>query len=141
MNYTNLAIAIMGMAVLWHVTATIMIYQALRKRSYKVSFLLLRLLAPKYASQYRKITKEETGKTGRAAGTAKSDWVACGRPYSGRSRPEHVETESIGRCCLLDVVGREDERGVQLFPKHQSAGEMDGIQGLDDGWHGKCRTA
>ena len=52
------------MAAAWHVTATIMIYEALRKRSIQVSFMLLRLLAPKYASQYREITRKETGRTG-----------------------------------------------------------------------------
>jgi hypothetical protein len=35
-----------------------------RTTGLKVSFVLLRLLAPKYASQYRQITREETGKTG-----------------------------------------------------------------------------
>lgn len=64
MNYTNLALSILVVAVIWHVTATMMIYEALRKRSLKVSFILLRLLAPKYASQYREITRKETGKTG-----------------------------------------------------------------------------
>lgn len=64
MNFTILATSVMAAAVTWHVVATIMIYQALQNRSVKVSFLLLRLMAPKYASQYRKMTKEETGKTG-----------------------------------------------------------------------------
>jgi hypothetical protein len=63
-NYTDLALTIMPVAVIWHVTATIMIYEALRKRGVKVSFILLRLLAPKYASQYREITRKETGRTG-----------------------------------------------------------------------------
>jgi hypothetical protein len=64
MNYTILAASIIAVAAAWHVTATIMIYEALRKRSVKASFMLLRLLAPNYASQYREITRMETGRTG-----------------------------------------------------------------------------
>ena len=64
MNYTILAASIGAVAVIWHVTATLMIYDALRKRGLKVSFIFLRLLAPKYASQYSEITRKETGTTG-----------------------------------------------------------------------------
>ena len=64
MNYTFLAASIVAIAVIWHVAATMMIYEALRKRNLKVSFIFLRLLAPKYASQYRETTRKETGKTG-----------------------------------------------------------------------------
>jgi hypothetical protein len=56
--------AICAAAVIWHITATILIYEALRKRNVKVSFLFLKFLAPKYASQYKEITRKETGKTG-----------------------------------------------------------------------------
>jgi hypothetical protein len=64
MNYTILASCLITMAAAWHITATIMIYEALRKRGLKVSFIFLRLLAPKYASQYKEITRKETGRTG-----------------------------------------------------------------------------
>ena len=64
MNLIDLALSVGVVAVIWHVTTTIMIYEALRKRSFKVSFILLRLLGPKYASQYREITRQETGRTG-----------------------------------------------------------------------------
>jgi len=64
MNYTIFAASIGAAAVIWHITATLMIYESLRKRSLKVSFLFLRFLAPKYASQYREVTRKETGKTG-----------------------------------------------------------------------------
>jgi len=58
-------IAVIGaVAVIWHVTTTILIYEALRKRNLKVSFLFLRLMGPKYASQYREVTRRETGRTG-----------------------------------------------------------------------------
>jgi hypothetical protein len=64
MNYIFLAASVVAIAVIWHVVATMMIYEALRKRGLKVSFVFLRLLAPKYASQYREITRKETGTTG-----------------------------------------------------------------------------
>ena len=63
-NYTILAASIGAVAVTWHIAATIMIYEALRKRGRKLSFIFLRLLAPKYASDYKEITRKETGKTG-----------------------------------------------------------------------------
>jgi hypothetical protein len=61
---TLLAASIVATAVTWHLVVTMMIYEALRKRGFKVSFIFLRLMAPKYASQYREITRKETGKTG-----------------------------------------------------------------------------
>ena len=64
MNFTYLFTFILGAAVIWHVTTTILIYDALQKRNFKMNFLLWRLLAPKYASQYREITRKETGRTG-----------------------------------------------------------------------------
>jgi hypothetical protein len=64
MNYTFLAASIDAIAVTWHIVVTMMIYEALRKRGLKVSFIFLRLLAPKYVSQYRETTRKETGKTG-----------------------------------------------------------------------------
>ena len=64
MNYTILAASICAVAVAWHVTATIMIYDALRKRGRKVSFIFLRLMAPRYASDYKEITRKEAGRTG-----------------------------------------------------------------------------
>ncbi len=64
MNYTIVAASIGVVAVAWHVTATIMIYEALRKRGRKVSFILLRLMAPKYAYDYKEVIRQETGKTG-----------------------------------------------------------------------------
>ena len=48
----------------WHVAATIMIYDQLRRRGQKVSFIWLRVLGPAYASRYREVTKQETGHVG-----------------------------------------------------------------------------
>ena len=56
------SIAVCG--VIWHVVTTILIYNDLRQRNQPVSFILLRLMSPWYASRYREITRTETGKTG-----------------------------------------------------------------------------
>jgi ABC-type transport system involved in cytochrome c biogenesis permease component len=61
------ATLIMGAAVLaalWSVVASILVYENLRRRGQKVSFFWLRVLAPWYVFQYKKITKAETGKVG-----------------------------------------------------------------------------
>lgn len=59
-----LLIAIGVVAVVWYVVTTILIYEALRRRGEKVNFLILRMFAPVYAEQYKKYTREETGKVG-----------------------------------------------------------------------------
>lgn len=64
MNLAILLPFIGAMAVVWHFVTTILINEALRKRNLKVSFIFLRFLAPKYASQYREITRREMGRTG-----------------------------------------------------------------------------
>jgi len=57
--------AILAMAcVIWNVATSIVIYENLRRRGIRVSFLWLRLMAPFYAHRYRKITREEIGRTG-----------------------------------------------------------------------------
>jgi len=50
-------------AVVFTVTS-ILIFAALDRRGVKTNFLLIRFLIPKYAHQYKAITKQETGKTG-----------------------------------------------------------------------------
>jgi len=64
MDLTVTCATIAVVAVVWHVTTAILIYEALRKRNVKVSFLFLRFLALKYARQYKEITLRETGKVG-----------------------------------------------------------------------------
>ena len=67
MNYTSYASVLLGLAVLaalYHVVATVLIYENLRRRGLPVSFLWLRLFAPKYASQYKRLTLKESGHTG-----------------------------------------------------------------------------
>ena len=51
-------------AVVYHIVTTLMIYDNLRRRGIPVSFIWLRALGPKYAGQYRQITKKESGHTG-----------------------------------------------------------------------------
>ncbi len=50
--------------VLIFVVVSILIMSELQKRDIKINFFLMRLLLPKYAHQYKKITKKETGKVG-----------------------------------------------------------------------------
>lgn len=64
MNLVTLFLAIMIAAVVWHVTATVLIYRYLRDRGMDVSFVFLRVLILKYVAQYREITKRESGKVG-----------------------------------------------------------------------------
>lgn len=57
----------MGLAIMFvglFVVFSIMIVNEVSKRGVKINFFLLRLYIIKYIHQYRKITKEETGKIG-----------------------------------------------------------------------------
>jgi len=60
----QILIIVAVVAAFYHVAATMLIYGNLRRRGMPVSFLWLRLFAPKYASQYKSLTTRETGKTG-----------------------------------------------------------------------------
>jgi len=51
-------------AAAWHIAATIAIFDDLRRRGRRPSFLLLRLYAPTYARDYRRLSLAETGRTG-----------------------------------------------------------------------------
>ena len=64
MMLINVFIIIGALSVIWNISTTIIIYEDLRRRNVKVNFLLLRLFAPKYATQYRLITLKENGKIG-----------------------------------------------------------------------------
>ena len=52
------------MCVLWGVVSIIVIASYLSKHGIKISILFLRALALRYLSQYHKISKRESGKTG-----------------------------------------------------------------------------
>jgi len=57
-------IGIVLLAAAWNVATSLLIYDALKKRGRDPSFILLRLYAPAYACEYRKLTVAETGRTG-----------------------------------------------------------------------------
>ena len=58
--FLGLAVTFIGLFVVF----SIMIVNEVSKRGVKINFFLLRLYIIKYIHQYRKITKEETGKVG-----------------------------------------------------------------------------
>jgi hypothetical protein len=66
MIVSNILFAIAIASVLWGVASAVMIAGALQKRGIKVNWIFLRLLIlSKYLGQYRDITRQETGRTGR----------------------------------------------------------------------------
>jgi len=64
MNLFEILLAMGVLCGFWNVAMSIAIYGSLQKRGVPVSFLWLRLMAPKYAFQYKEITRTETGKVG-----------------------------------------------------------------------------
>ena len=58
--FLALAIVFVGLFVIF----SIMIVNEVSKRGVKINFFLLRLYIIKYIHQYRKLTKQETGKVG-----------------------------------------------------------------------------
>ena len=57
-------VGLLMVCAVWAVTASVLIAKDLEKRGIPVSFFSLRLMILKYVHQYRKITREETGRTG-----------------------------------------------------------------------------
>ncbi len=64
MALTYVFIALAAACVVWYIVTTLRIFVTLQNWGQPVSFLWLRFMAPKYAGDYRRITKMETGKTG-----------------------------------------------------------------------------
>ena len=64
MNVNGVLIVIAACAVAWYIVSTLLIYDALRKRGERPSFIFLRFLILRYASRYREITRAETGRVG-----------------------------------------------------------------------------
>jgi len=64
MNLFEILLAMGVLCGFWNVAMSIAIYGSLQKRGVPVSFLWLRLMAPKYAFQFKEITRTETGKVG-----------------------------------------------------------------------------
>lgn len=58
-----LAVLALSCAI-WNIVTTARICDALRRRGVKVNFFLLRVLIPRYVGMYKRITREETGRTG-----------------------------------------------------------------------------
>lgn len=55
---------IAGIALIWYVVSSIMIYSELNKRNVRVNFIFIRFMIIPYANKYKEITKKETGKVG-----------------------------------------------------------------------------
>jgi hypothetical protein len=51
-------------SALWGVVASILMFESLRRRGQRVSFLRLRLLMPLYVHRYAEVTRAETGRPG-----------------------------------------------------------------------------
>lgn len=65
MDYAEYLFAVLAVGgVAWHVITTLLIFEYLRRHGQQVSLIWLRLMALRYASQYRDISKQETGKVG-----------------------------------------------------------------------------
>lgn len=63
----SVAVILLVLAVVccfWNVATSVRIYDFLRRRGVRASFFWLRVLAPKYAHQYKKMTSEESGARG-----------------------------------------------------------------------------
>ena len=61
---SSVLVGVLLAAAAWHIAATIAIFDDLRRRGQGPSFLLLRLYAPVYARDYRRLSLAETGRTG-----------------------------------------------------------------------------
>ncbi len=64
MNITIFFAVIAGIALIWYVVSSIMIYNELKKRNVRVNFIFIRFMIIPYANRYKEITKKETGKVG-----------------------------------------------------------------------------
>ena len=49
---------------LWAVGTAVCLYEALRRRGERVSFIWLRVMIPSYLNRYRTVTRAESGRTG-----------------------------------------------------------------------------
>jgi hypothetical protein len=64
MLLSNVLLAIALASVVWGVVSSLVITNALQKRGIKIRWIFLRILIIKYVSQYREMTRTETGRTG-----------------------------------------------------------------------------
>ena len=61
---TTLLVPLILACVVWAVVASILITRELEKRGISIEYLWLRVMILKYVEQYRKVTREETGRVG-----------------------------------------------------------------------------
>jgi hypothetical protein len=64
MNVSHLFLYLAIFFVLVNVVITMLMISELQKRKFKINLFLLKLYIPKYVSQYKKMTSEETGRAG-----------------------------------------------------------------------------
>ena len=64
MDIVSILVVLCVLCGIWNVVVSLMIYDSLKKRGIPVSFLWLRMMVPKYAFQYKEITKAENGSVG-----------------------------------------------------------------------------
>lgn len=64
MNIVIIFTFIAAAAIVVYIVSSIMIYDQLKKRDIKVSFIFIRFLIPFYAHKYKEITIAEKGKAG-----------------------------------------------------------------------------
>jgi len=64
MSLTIFFAVISGIALIWYVVSSIIIYSELKKRNVKVNFIFIRFMIIPYANKYKEITKKETGRVG-----------------------------------------------------------------------------
>ena len=60
----SVLIVLMVACALYSVVASILIVRYLQNRGVKINYLLIRLMIIKYLSQYRELTRQETGSVG-----------------------------------------------------------------------------
>jgi hypothetical protein len=59
-----LFVTLAPLCIVWYLVSSIFIVNALQQRQVKINWFPLRMLLPSYAGRHRKLTREETGKTG-----------------------------------------------------------------------------
>lgn len=64
MSLTIFFAVISGIALIWYVVSSIIIYSELKKKNVKVNFIFIRFMIIPYANKYKEITKKETGRVG-----------------------------------------------------------------------------
>lgn len=64
MNVSYLLLTVALGCVAWNIVVSILICIELGKKGVKVNYLFIKALIPVYAHQYKKMTREETGKPG-----------------------------------------------------------------------------